>query len=84
MGGARRGAAWRRRWLTALLVVALVVAPLAVNAVLVDAKVRAAAARTGGTIMDTGVLPANVKVEGDRPPILYAGYSREVFDAESR
>jgi pimeloyl-ACP methyl ester carboxylesterase len=69
MGGAR-GAAWWRPWLIALLVLALVVAPLTVNALLVDAKVRAAMARTGGTIMDTGVMPANVKVEGDGPPIL--------------
>src|SRR5262245_37911245 len=61
-----------RRWLIGLLVLALIMAsPLIVNALLVDAKVRAAQARTGGSIMETGIVPANVKVEGEGPPLLF-------------
>ena len=67
---AARRSAGTRRWPIAVLVLALVVAPLTVNAFLVDAKVRAAAARTGGMIMGTGVVPANVKVEGEGLPTL--------------
>jgi pimeloyl-ACP methyl ester carboxylesterase len=51
------------------IVVALAVA-LAANTIAVDAVTRAATARSGGSVMETGVVPANVKVEGEGPPIV--------------
>ncbi len=51
---------------------ALVVLALATmaNALWVSGKTRDAVARDGGTIMDTGVVPANVRVDGAGPPIV--------------
>ena len=46
------------------------VVALGVNTLLVDSKTRAAVARDGGAVMDTSVMPANVKVEGEGPPIV--------------
>jgi pimeloyl-ACP methyl ester carboxylesterase len=51
------------------IVVALAVA-LAANAIAVDAVTRAAMARSGGSVMATAVMPANVKAEGEGPPIV--------------
>ena len=47
-----------------------VIGLLAANTVIVDAQTRPAEARSGGSIMDTGVVPANVKVEGDGQPLV--------------
>lgn len=66
-----------RRWLVVLLVLALVLTPLTVNAFLVDSATRAAAPRDGGTIVETSVVPANVKVEGagsGTPIVLIHGF----------
>jgi pimeloyl-ACP methyl ester carboxylesterase len=40
------------------------------NALWVDARTRAAGARTGGQVMATEVVPANVAVQGAGPPIV--------------
>lgn len=61
MIGCRRGLA---------IVAVLTAVALGVNTIAVDSKTRAAAARSGGTVMDTGIVPANVKVEGEGPPIV--------------
>jgi pimeloyl-ACP methyl ester carboxylesterase len=66
-----------RRWLVVLLVLALVLTPLTVNAFLVDSATRAAAPRDGGSIVETGIVPANVKVEGGgsgTPIVLIHGF----------
>jgi len=69
MSGTRRG--------LAILAVCLIVAvALAFNTFAVNSKTRAAVARSGGLVMETGVVPANVKVEGEGPPIvLIHGFS---------
>jgi pimeloyl-ACP methyl ester carboxylesterase len=61
-----------RRWVLLGVVVAVVVIGLAhiANMFWVDSQTRAAAPRDGGTIIETGIEPANVKVEGQGPPIL--------------
>jgi pimeloyl-ACP methyl ester carboxylesterase len=61
----------RRRALLGM-VVAIVVTAFAVitNTIWVDSQTRAAVPRDGGTIIETGIEPANVKVEGQGPPIL--------------
>ena len=41
---------------------------LAANTLAVDAVTRTAIARSGGSVMETGVVPVNVKVEGDGRP----------------
>jgi pimeloyl-ACP methyl ester carboxylesterase len=63
----REGKGARRGLLLLLLVVA---ALLAANTVIVDSRTRPAAARAGGEIIETGVVPANVKVEGSGPPLV--------------
>jgi pimeloyl-ACP methyl ester carboxylesterase len=57
-------------WLVGLLVLALIVAPLTINAYLVASTTRPAQARDGGTVVATSVVPANVKVEGEGPPVV--------------
>jgi len=59
-----------RNGLAIVAVITAIALALAVNTAAVDSVTRAAAARSGGTIIDTDVLPANVKVEGDGPPIV--------------
>jgi pimeloyl-ACP methyl ester carboxylesterase len=60
-----------RRWSIWLVLSLLaVVALLAANTVVVDLRTRQAQARDGGEVVDTGVVPANVKVEGSGPPIV--------------
>src|SRR5262249_34806202 len=56
-------------FVTAAAVVLCTVALFA-NACWVDAQTRAAAPRDGGQIIDAGVTPANVKVEGAGPTIV--------------
>jgi hypothetical protein len=50
--------------------VVLAVAARFVNALLVDRTSRAAASRDGGSLLDTGVVPANGLLEGDGPTIV--------------
>jgi pimeloyl-ACP methyl ester carboxylesterase len=59
-----------RSGLAIVAVLAAIALALAVNTTAVDSVTRAAVARSGGAIMDTDVLPANVKVEGEGPPIV--------------
>jgi pimeloyl-ACP methyl ester carboxylesterase len=61
----------KRRWLLGLIAaIGGVALALVVNTIWVDSRTRAATARDGGTILDNGVEPANVKVEGDGPAIV--------------
>ncbi|HEU0208770.1 MAG TPA: alpha/beta hydrolase [Candidatus Udaeobacter sp.] len=59
--------AWR---ISLVGVVVTIIVVLAANAIWVDYRTRPAAPRDGGNIIDTGVEPANVKVEGHGPAIL--------------
>ena len=60
-----------RRWSFGLVLsLVAVTGLLAVNTVVVDSTTRPAAARDGGEIVDTGVVPANVKVEGNGPAVV--------------
>lgn len=59
-----------RRWLVASAVLLLCIVALVVNAHWVDSKTRGAGPRDGGTIVDTSVISANVKVEGAGPTIV--------------
>lgn len=55
---------------------AFVATGLLINMVMVDDQTRKAAARDGGQIIETPIVPANVKVEGDgRPLLLIHGFS---------
>ena len=66
-----------KTWLVVLLVLALIVTPLTINAFLVESATRPAAPRDGGTVIETAVVPANVKVEGagtGTPVILIHGF----------
>ena len=70
------GGGLRRIWTVTGAVVALTAAALAINTYLVDRQVREGAPRDGGTLVDTGGIDVNVKVEGDGPPIvLIHGFS---------
>jgi len=53
-----------------IVILATVAVALLVNAMLVGAKTRPAMARSGGQLMETGVVTANVRVEGAGPPIV--------------
>ncbi len=53
-----------------LAIIAICAVLLAVNTFWVDSQTRAAAPRDGGNIVSTGVVPANVKVEGTGPTIV--------------
>jgi len=56
---------------------------LAANTVIVDSRTRPAQARDGGEIIDSGVVPANVKVEGSGPPlVLIHGFGAALLIAE--
>lgn len=59
-----------RRGLAIAAVLTAIAVAVGVNTIAVDSKTRAAVARSGGTVMDTGIVPANVKVEGEGPPIV--------------
>ena len=48
----------------------LLATPLAANTLWVNSRSRPAGAHDGGTIIDTDIVPVNVKVEGDGPAIL--------------
>ncbi|MGK2921854.1 MAG: alpha/beta fold hydrolase [Methyloceanibacter sp.] len=58
------------RVLVAAVVVLTMAAALAVNAMLVGLQTRPAMARSGGVLMETDIVTANVKVEGEGPPIV--------------
>lgn len=55
---------------SSIVVLLAVAAALAVNVLLVGARTRPAEARSGGTLIDTDVVTANVKVEGKGSPIV--------------
>ena len=55
---------------TAVVVVLTMAAALAVNAMLVGLQTRPAVARSGGALMETAIVTANVRVEGEGPPIV--------------
>jgi pimeloyl-ACP methyl ester carboxylesterase len=60
-----------RGWFLGLILSLLaVVGLLAANTVIVDSTTRPAQARDGGEIIETGIVPANVKVEGSGAPIV--------------
>jgi pimeloyl-ACP methyl ester carboxylesterase len=59
-----------RRGLAIVAVIAAIALALAANTLAVDSAMRAAVARSGGTVMETGIVPANLKVEGEGPPIV--------------
>jgi hypothetical protein len=57
-----------QRGFAALVIVVALAVALAANTIAVDAVTRAATARSGGSVMETGGVPANVKARGkDRP-----------------
>ena len=59
------------RWLITLTVIVLTIAAvLAVNSIFVDLETRPAMARSGGSLMETDIVTANVKVEGEGPPVV--------------
>jgi pimeloyl-ACP methyl ester carboxylesterase len=58
------------RGVAIVAVITAIAVALAANTVAVNSATRAAMARSGGTVMETGVVPANVKVEGEGPPIV--------------
>jgi pimeloyl-ACP methyl ester carboxylesterase len=61
----------RQSWRICLIgLVFAVIALLAANTIWVDSRTRPASPRDGGMIIDTGIEPANVRVEGQGPPIL--------------
>lgn len=64
------GSAMRRALLLTAVIVVAVAAALLVNAMLVDDKTRVAEARSGGHLVETDVVTANVRVEGEGPPIV--------------
>jgi len=45
-------------------------AVLALNSIFVDIQTRPAEARSGGTLIETDIVTANVKTEGDGPPVV--------------
>jgi pimeloyl-ACP methyl ester carboxylesterase len=61
-----------RSWcgVAALAVVLALAVALAANTIAVDAVTRAAMARSGGSVMEKGVVPPDVEVEGEGPPIV--------------
>ena len=64
-----------RRGRAALAVVVALAFALAANTIAVDQVTRASIARSGGGVMETGVVPTNVKVEGEGPPtVLIHGF----------
>jgi len=54
----------------AAAIVLAVGAVLALNSMLVDIKTRLAMARSGGTLIETNVATANVRVDGEGPPMV--------------
>jgi pimeloyl-ACP methyl ester carboxylesterase len=66
--GKRGSRRQRLSWLISGLIALAIT--LAGNTLWVNSKTRPAAPRDGGSIIDTSVVPANVKVEGAGPPIV--------------
>jgi pimeloyl-ACP methyl ester carboxylesterase len=69
-----------RRSLAIVAVLTAIAVALGANTIAVDSKMRAAVARSGGIVMDTGIVPANVKVEGEGPPIVLIHGFGAAFD----
>ncbi|HET6328894.1 MAG TPA: alpha/beta hydrolase [Planctomycetaceae bacterium] len=65
-----KSATRRRRLLVLALGIAVLAIGLVANTAWVDSETRTAAPRDGGTIIETGIEPTNVKVEGQGSPIL--------------
>lgn len=59
-----------RRGLAIVAVLTAIAVALGLNTIAMDSETRAAVGRSGGTVMDTAIVPANVKVEGEGPPIV--------------
>jgi pimeloyl-ACP methyl ester carboxylesterase len=59
-----------KRWLVAIAVLVVCVVAVVVNARSVDSQTRPAEARDGGKVVDTGIVQANVRVEGAGPTIV--------------
>src|SRR5579884_1428701 len=59
-----------KRALITLLVVVVCIVLLLLNAYWVDSRTRAAMAREGGQVMNTSLVPANVRVLGSGPAIV--------------
>jgi pimeloyl-ACP methyl ester carboxylesterase len=60
----------RRVWLWRGVVIGVALLAIFGNAIAVDSETRPAAPRDGGRLIDTGIVAANVKVEGAGAPIL--------------
>jgi len=59
-----------RKLVVAVTVVAVCAIALVANAIWVDSRIRKAAARDDGQVIDTQVVPANVTIEGAGPTIV--------------
>ena len=59
-----------RLLITAAAVLLTFAAVLALNSIFVDIQTRPAEARSGGTLMETDIVTANVKAEGEGPPVV--------------
>jgi len=65
-----------RAWFWFAAAIAVVVAALAANTVTVDGRIRSAAPRDGGSLIDTGLVRANVRVDGSgRALVLIHGFA---------
>jgi pimeloyl-ACP methyl ester carboxylesterase len=60
---------WRAFTATVAVLVAIAFV-LAINAIVVDAETRGAVARDSGHLVDTGVVRANIRIDGGGPPIV--------------
>jgi len=60
----------RRRWVIASASLLAIGIPLLLDAAWVDSRSRLAAPRDGGKLIDTALVPVNVKVEGQGPAML--------------
>ena len=56
---------------TVVAAIVLCIVALALNTFWVDSKTRAASPRDGGQIVETSVVPANVKADGTGPPVVF-------------
>jgi pimeloyl-ACP methyl ester carboxylesterase len=57
-------------WQICSIALVAIVAVLAGNTIWVDSRTRPASARDGGRIVETGIEPGNVRIEGEGPAIL--------------
>src|SRR6476660_9835963 len=57
-------------WQICSIVLVAIVAALAGNTIWVDSRTRPASPRDGGSIIETGIEPGNVRIQGEGPAIL--------------